>query len=619
MKIQKFFFPGRMFLLGLSLICLSAGSGCTSKDAVEAPPVYRTFSSDLFHSTDQQPQCKNLLDSYCNYLYSPEVAGNLEIRRSERPTKVLQGETQNQFSQVFFTYAQAKLKNQQLFPRDFHRVLKRHNYFTKLSDFLNRKPIQSMTVSDRLEIEQMDYEIGMIWSAAINETVILRMNKKSPGFFKISKRLKPLELSLEETRTRRELISEISTAIWKGNENWQGVELTFARLRQSYLRLIEKMEASESLKASWKSRINDVKLVLPGSMPAISNDECSSTTVNAYYYTYLNVITVCAGDFNSEDILQTLAHEMGHALDNDRSQYIFKSHSQLGAALKALRENVCNPEAFACEQWDQFKGQFSDYLASLDGYSPDLPEFQKCLKRRPTTKNLADEDIRRLASSLTVDRISALASSDRFLRITKAEIPMPNGKKQKNPNYLDPCTYYLWSQGEEPVEDEITTLMLFTAAYRCSPKSPQEKLRESIELAKQMTIQILEKTLKVEGEFSSWDKMESEGYSSPPGERFADVVGSYAMSEYLQQIPHMWERRNKFLAGASWLCQKPSLSSHYPLESSIEKEFVFEAHTEGDQRRKEIFSNPIRETISCEKDFEFKECLLPLKSEINNY
>lgn len=572
-----------------------------------------SYSTDTNINASQGLMCKSMLDSYCNYLYSPAVSGNLQIKRSTSSLKVLQGDTTNQFSQVFFSYSQAKLRNQALLPKDFARVLARHNYFGKLETFLNRKPLPQMNLSERLIMEQENFELSSIWSAAFNETVLLRMSRLYPGFHAMPDKLIPTELSLEQNRTRRFLITEISKAIWQGNENWKQVELTFAKLKESYQRIISKLDAPDAMKANWSKRISEVQLVLPGSIPAISNEECSTTKANAYYYTYLNVITVCAGYFNSEDILETLAHEMGHALDVDRTAYLFEVNSEIGRQTRVLRKNICEEKQFSCDTWKNYQNQFESFLTSLDGYKPDLPEFQRCLKRRATTNILGPDNIKKFADSLINDRISDLASSDRFLRITKEKIPMPNGKAQGNPNYLNPCSYYLWSQGEEPVNDELTTLMFFTAAYRCSNEEPMKKLRTSIETARTMSQRILEKTLAIEGEFSSIDLLESAGYSSPPAERFADVVGSYAMADFLSTIPYDWERRNKFLAGASWLCTEPSLASHYPEESSVEKEFVFSAHTEGEQRRKELFSQPIRNVIGCEKDFQFNECTLPLK------
>ncbi len=587
--------------------------GCVSTEAPKTPEPLRTFSSETLYSPAERPQCKSMLDSYCNVLYSPDTQGNLEVKRTQDSIKVLQGETRNQFSQVFFRYSQAKLLRQKNLPHDFYSVLKRGFYFDKLKVFLERTPRTTMTLDQRLASEQLDFELGYIWSTAFNETILSRMNQKFPGFHKLPETMIPVELQLERRRQRRGLVSDISKAIWRGDRNWANVENSFVRLQDSYLRMIARLDIAPETRKEWAKRIMEVQLVLPGAFPAISNEECSSTTVNAYYYTYLNVLTICAGDFNSEDIIQTLAHEMGHALGVDRSQYLFESTSKFGKELSSLRTNVCSPKTFSCPAWTAYKDNFAESLKSLDGFKADLPEFQRCLKRRETFKEFATEDAARFARNITADRISDLASSDRFLRITKPELPTPNGKSQRNPNYMNPCSYYMWSLGEEPIDDELTTMMYFSAEYNCSTQEGPARMKNAIEVAKAMTTQVLQRTLVIEGEYSARSLLETEGFSSPPFERFADVIGSYAMAELLKEYPNSNDRQNHFLASSSWQCLAPSLASHFPEESSIEKEYIFDPHLEGDQRRKELFSGPLREAIGCRKDFEFKECTLPFK------
>jgi hypothetical protein len=586
---------------------------CSAPAPLKAPEVLRTFSSDHLYTPKEPPMCKSMLDNYCNFLYSPDVLGNLEVKRSHESIKVLQGETHNQFTQVFFRYSQAKLQNQRAFPKDFFAVLYRHSYFDKLKTFLDRTPRTLMSLEQRLNSEQMDYELGFIWSTAFNETILARMEAKYPGFHRLPESMIPVELQLEKRRLRRALLSEISTGIWRNDRNWKKVEQGFAHLQDSFLQMIAKLDIPQDIRDGWAKRVLEIKLVLPGAYQAISNEECSSTTVNAFYYTYLNVLTICAGDFNSEDILQTLAHEMAHALGIDRSQYLFAINSDFGKNLATLRHQVCQPKSFTCLQWDDFKSKFTSNLKSLDGFKTEMPEFQSCLKRRETSKTLSPDDIARFARTITADRISDLASSDRFLRITKPELPTPNGKTLKNPNFMNPCSYYLWSQNEEPIDDELTTMIFFTAEYRCSANTGSQRMKESIEIAKSMTDEVMRKTLQLEGEYSARSLLETEGFSSPPFERFADVIGSYAMAQLLSEIPNQYDRQNRFLASSSWQCIEPSLASHFPEESSIEKEYIFDPHLEGDQRRKELFSTPIREVIACKKDFEFKECSLPFK------
>lgn len=601
-------------MMGLGFLLLPIS--CSAPPPVKTPEVLRTFSSDNLYKSLEQPLCKSMLDNYCNLLYSPEARGNLEVKDKQNSIKVLQGETHNQFSQVFYRYSQAKLQNQKSLPKDFTTVLQRNNYFTKLKNFLERPPRTLMTLEQRTNSEELDFELGYLWTSAFNETIILRMNQKYPGFHKLPDNLTPLELQLERRRQRRHLVSDISQALWRNDKNWRKVEKGFTNLQLSYLKMIARLDIPEEIREKWSTKIVEIKLVMPGAIEAISNEECSSTTANAYYYPYLNLLTICAGDFNSEDIMQTLAHEMGHALGIDRSQYLFAIKSEFGKQLSDLRQNVCKPKTFSCDQWADFKAKFHGSLQSLNGFQPELPEFQRCLKRRETSKSLDEDNVTRLARTFTADRISELAATDRFLRITKPDLPTPNGKTQKNPNYMNPCSYYLWSQGEEPIDDEISTMIFFTAEYRCSDLPTSQRMKESIDLAKSMTQRVMEKTLRIEGEYSARSLLETEGFSSPPFERFADVIGSYALAELLAEAPSQTERQNRFLASSSWQCLEPSLASHFPEESSVENEYIFDPHTEGDQRRKELFSTPIREVIACKKDFEFRECSLPFKTPI---
>lgn len=602
---------------------------CSTPSPKEESDKFKIFSSELISKGSQKPKCKALLDSYCGYLYSPETMGNIEIQRSGISTQVLQGETQNQFSQVFFRYSVAKIKNERFLPKDFSRILSRHNYFSKLEAYLKRKPVTLMDSGDRLSAEQLGSELNFIWSSAINEVLLIRMDHLFPKFHNIPENLVPSELDVARRRMRRHLISEISVAIWRGDKNWEKVEHGFKLLQQSYLKVIDKLDIPKDTAKDWSTRISEVRLVMPGAFPEISDVECSATKINAFYYTNLNVITVCAGDFNSEDVMQTLSHEMAHALGIDRSQYLFETKSTFGRNLSKLRGNICEPPqpnanhafnvpAFNCSDWQNYKTDFTSQLKSLDGFQPALPEFQRCLKRRVTSNALGTADIERIAKSIINDRISELATRERFLRITKEKLPMPNGKAQVNPNYLNPCSYYLWSKGEEPIDDELTTLLYFTAEYRCSEKPNKERLKDAIEVAKAMSTDVTKSTLKIEGEFSGRDLMETQGFASPPFERFADVVGSYAMADYLSSLKSNLDRQNKFLASNSWLCQAPSLGSRYPEESSIETEYIFDSHSEGDQRKKEVISLPIRNAIGCEKDFDFHECSIPLKAAGNS-
>jgi hypothetical protein len=272
---------------------------------------------------------------------------------------------------------------------------------------------------------------------------------------------------------------------------------------------------------------------------------------------------------------------------------------------------VCTPETFSCDGWTKFKAEFDAQTKPLADFKPDLPEFQRCLKREPT-KSPADADYARWAESAAGDKIANIASSGFFLRLIKAKIPGGDGKLGENPFYLNPCSYYLERDAAQPPDDELTSLIFFVSEYRCSSGDDPSRMKAGIELSKAMTRKLTESLLRSEGEFSARPMLENEGFSASPTERFADVLGSHAFATYLADIDNTVDRRGIFLASNSWQCKRPSLSRNFPAEDTVQLQYVHDVHTDGEQRRREVLSEPLREALSCKKDFDFKECRLPL-------
>ena len=601
------------FAIGSALVFLA--TGCAGTPAFTPSSISPSADFQSFHvQSGKQLGCLSLNDKYCNSLHDPTSQGNLEVVRPKGVIRILQGETRNDFSQVFYQYSKAKIRRREALPRTLRGILDDRGYFVKLNALLNRSPRTQMSVFERIQYDRMAAEVSQIWTTALDETVLRRMVQKFPGYQRIRSREMPPEYEIEATKERRKLLNQVSLALWREDKNWSEVEATFQALQKSYLNVIARLNIDEETRADFSQRIRDVKLVLPGSTPEISDYECSSTTINAYYYRYLNVITVCAGDFNSEDILQTLAHEMAHALDITRSMYLFKMQSQLVKHQQRFRHQICTEKKVDCADWKAFKENIPKYLNEFDKFKPDLKSFNQCLKRRATTKTASSSDYQRIAQSTAVSSFSSLAGADYFLRIIKDKLPLKNGRMVKNPYYLNPCAYYLWTKEEEPPEDEINSLVYFTAEYSCGEASASERFRSSLETSKKFAEMVITKSLALAGEFSSHDRLMNEGFSSSPAERFADVMGSYAMADYLNQTPSIEDRRGKYLASISWLCEEPSLRTQFPEESSVENDFNEEVHTDGLFRIQEILSAPIRSSLQCQKDFQFKECSLDFKS-----
>jgi hypothetical protein len=574
------------------------------------------FSLDqIFGKSGEAMGCRQMFDVYCHSLHSPKAQGNISVGKGAKASQVFQGRTKNDFSTAFFFYARAKLRARSRLPVDFRSALDAQDYFGKLARLLNRPPKAQMSLGARVEALRRSSQTEVIWNSAIRETVLRRMDAKYPGFHRLRENAIPLEEAVARRRIRKGLVSDIARTIWSRDPNWKAVASSFEILRRHFLLVISRLDIPEKVRTAWTERMTSVKLVIPGTLPGNAESGCSGTQSNAFYFTNLNLITVCAGDFNTEGILQTVAHELGHALDVDRALYLAERNSEVGRAIQSLRGRVCGRKAFSCEEWSGFKSAFESRLDRLGVFQPELPEFQRCLQKRPVLKTATDDDYQRIAETTIADQISDFASSGVFLRITKEKVPMVNGALAKNPNYMNPCEYNLWSQGEEDIDDEETELLFFTAEYRCSPAEPKDRLRLAIETSKQMATRLTKATLRMEGAFSSRESLASEGFASSPVERFADVLGSYTFASYLSEIRDNWLRRYLFLASSSWQCEQPSLDTLYPEESSEEQSFVFDSHAAAAQRKMESYSAPMRAALGCRLDFNASACELKFKSD----
>jgi hypothetical protein len=564
--------------------------------------------------TTGTPGCLSMLNEYCDSLYQPGVEGNLIIQKKKGGSlRVLQGKTLNGFRQVFVEFARSKLRNRRHLPPDLQLILNAHQYFERLEQLLNRTPFERMTLMDRVEAHEEESGISHTWDLAIRDTLIIRMSRRFREYAQTPADLQPPEVIHAERMERKVLLAQISSAIWKDHPNWKKVQSTFEALRKKTLTLIDSLPIALEIRKEWKERITSVRLVLPGSLPEIIDRDCSTTMMNAYYYTPLNVITVCAGDFNSEEILPTLAHELSHALDNDRSLYLFFKNSQISRELEDFNRNLCSPRApsVSCDRWKEFKEKSPDLISKLGSYRPNLPELQRCLKKDSETETASTESIRRIASSTVRDTIRELAAEDAFIRLTQEKLPLKNGRKVENPSHMNPCHFLQTHWNDEELDSELSLLTAFTAEYRCSTESDSAvRLEKSIRSTQTLFEGLVEGMIRSEGELSERKAMIAEGFSSSPSERFADFIGSRLIAAQLEESASLWDRRMTFLAGNSWQCPGPSLSQAFPKESAVLRRYLLNAHTDGQDRRKESFSQPLRQVLGCEKDFEWKECTL---------
>ncbi len=557
-----------------------------------------------------KPQCLNMVQDFCQTLFAPENQGSLKFEIGESKYHIKLGQTENDFQEPDFEFMKAQLRAWTKLPAEFRENLVENGYKAKLEKHLKRMARTKMDLKDRIANMRNEEEIDSIWKMAFRETVLTKMEKSVPGYAKIKEDFMPLEIRYESERQRRILLSKVALALWSDHPNWKKVEQKFERVRTTYKIVIaEARKLPKDIKKDWLARLDDIKLVIPGSDPEVEMDSCFRDEANAYYFREENYITVCAGDFNSEEIEQTLAHEMSHALDLGRSRYLYQVNSPVGAALEELKEMSCGKSTFSCEKWNQAKAQFPDYLTHLLSFKPQLKDYNQCLQEKEVKSEIPDDYLSRISKEGVEGIVSNLAKRNVFLRIVSPSLPLPNGSQQKNPLHMNPCGYYLWDTKVQPFDEDVSLLLFFTAEYKCNDiKDRAERFQTAIETAKSLQTSFAKATIASEGEFSGRWRLDRDGYSSSPTERFADSLGQMVFARILKEEPDVRKRRARYLANNAWLCRKPSLQQLFTAEAKIQRSYYVEPHSETNQRQKELLTEEIRETLNCKRDFDANQC-----------
>ncbi len=559
---------------------------------------------------DKRPACLNMVQDFCQTLFAPENQGSLKFEISDAKYNIKMGETANDFREDDFEFLKAQLQAWPKLPAEFRANLEENSYRAKLGKHLKRSARQQMTLKERIANMRFEEEINSIWNLAFRETVLTKMESHFPGYAKIKEDFMPLELRYEAERQRRILLSRVAKALWSGHENWKSVEVKFEHVRKVFKQVVgESKELSKDIKVDWLARLDSVGLMIPGADPEVETGNCFKDESNAYYFRDRNYMTVCAGDFNSEEIEQTIAHEMSHALDVGRSRQLYQVSSPVGAQLLDLKERSCGHKPFTCDQWKETKSKFHDHLKYLLAFKPQLREFNQCLQDKEVKSKIPDDYLARISKEDVEGTLADLARRNVFLRIISPQLPLPNGKTQKNPIYMNPCGYYLWDTQVQPFDDDVSLLLFFTAEYRCSDEKDRgEKFKNAIEMAKQLQTALAKNTITMEGEFSGRYRLDRDGYSSSPTERFADSLGQLVFARILKEEPDVRKRRARYLANNAWLCRKPSIQQLFPSEAKVQRSYYVEPHSETNQRQKELLTEEIRDTLDCKRDFSVDQC-----------
>src|SRR5690606_5573931 len=119
-------------LLGAVVASCSHTPLTPSTSAASREPVALRFIDE------EKPPCLGMLQNFCKTLYAPGNWGRIEIPLPTETYEIRRGQTANDFSQVYYEYAQSQLRQRDRLPAEFRVALIQRGYFHKLRAYLAR-------------------------------------------------------------------------------------------------------------------------------------------------------------------------------------------------------------------------------------------------------------------------------------------------------------------------------------------------------------------------------------------------------------------------------------------------------------------------------------------------
>lgn len=570
-----------------------------------------------------------MVENFCKDLWSDQHQGNEVLGSGPAAIEIQLGRTPLDYDAGYEHYLRAVLEARKRLPADFRQVLERERYFDRLRKDLARAPREFKVPSRILAIHDERAKRDLLWYRALEVVSSARMEKRFPGFLRQERFNLPEEWRLASIRGRDELRAELFRAVWLDSPSWKRLVEEAEVIRSAYIRFIdEKLSLPNETKTEWIKRLRAVKFVAPGTVPARSDREtgCAAGLRNAYYHGDDHSITICSGYFSRWDLLQSLPHELTHALKLSPSLGDPVEPDPLTRSFSSLMSRTCSEKKLTCEEWGEWKKSFS-VLVPPPAQSARLIEgFQSCINGEPIKKVPSTEKLEQIAQDAATDFLENEASQGGFLFMIAPDRGDLNGKRWKNPSYMNPCGLWPWPV-DPPLRPWNTIKTFFVNEYRCSSQngtteqdrtsSPADrranKMKSSIEEAKRLVRELYRKSVAYEGKYSASKRMQAEGFAKDIEERLADRLGREVGAFMLEQDSDPVRRRELFLAGIASFCDPPSLQRDFPAEFQVQKTYYFDGHAESDVRRREALIEPIRKALGCVNDVAIQECSLGLE------
>lgn len=574
---------------------------------------------ETYRVSEEPIGCSAMVEEFCDHLWAPKNLGNIDLSlgKAQTPRAIRMGRRPNEYSTAYFNWANRMIAARPKLPPDLRRPLERMHYFELLARSLRRKPNRAMSKAELHADRRLYAQVESIFSSARDEALFARMEPAHPQFFQLTQDSVPFSSWLRLNEYVDRLDAEIHVALLSDSPEWRAARATFEQIRQDYLEEIQSHPRfSAETKAQWTDRLRTVALEIPGSNPETLDSNgrsCAKTEGNAFYSPQTHAITICAGYFTGIELSRTIAHELSHALAVRRTVLLHKRASAVAEQLRALQERSCKPTEppQSCEQWAKFKATYQQAARTLPQAEISNREYLACFRKRELKGEKPDaEFLSFVAQDRVNDLIEYAASRSWFLQLSQPKEFLRDGTVHPNPRHLNPCGFY-WAQPQwDNLLNPQVISSFFVQEFRCQKGTPAERLEKSIQVAKDLSLPLMEKELLVAGPFAADRDFERKGYSEDIEEDFADSLSGEVFARALRRQSSLSAKRALTLASLAQLCDQPSVEKQFPDEAAAQKKFYFESHSEGVERRQRLLTTSVRRELKCNRDFRetIKDC-----------
>ena len=307
---------------------------------------------------------------------------------------------------------------------------------------------------------------------------------------------------------------------------------------------------------------------------------------------------------------------MSHSLSQQREEVEAIYKGKIGDTLQEVLGTACQGKVLGCAKWGTWKSQFKKDIETIAVPVFHDPKFTRCLEKENFPDGPKDKDrIRQTVERDLQELLKDNSEKDRFLRAIAKEEVLWDGSKAPEPAYKNPCGQFYSTDMDTLLDsDNKRLLAFFSNEYSCAEEKGECKttdcFKNAIEEASALENDFYFRYLFSGSKYSGNKELYRLGYAEDIGEDMADNIGETVLARVLARTPKIEERRAKFLDQIANLCEPPSVRSFFPKEAVVQHKFTMDSHTISEVRRQKLLTRPIREALSCAKDFveERAEC-----------